>query len=365
MRMTKSESIIPVYDLGDIYADKSILIDSLAASGTSPTVDAFEKTFGELLSNLPHAVATSSGSSAIVVALWALGIKRGDKVAIPDYTILSVATACLLIGAIPVVIPIEKTTLGMDGEALEACVKQHNVKAVILCHLFGVKNQNSSHVYECAHHNKIHVIDDCSQALIDENFVPIQSGESSVVVSSLYFNKLVTSGEGGVVLTSSQKIAEKAKSFSNLGFGSGEKRFSHENSGFNFRISGLAAQLGSFSLSIIDQVIEKKIEIKNKYNEYLCNRTLPALNEGEVLLWMYPFIINTEDEKRVFLKLTNEKIQVRSFYTPISRQAVLAEDIISLVPPKFDYGYVAHSFYIPSGLGLDSDKISFISNILK
>lgn len=357
--------LIPVYDLGDLYSSQDVHIDAESASGTAPSVTKFEQAFVRTFDGISYAVATSSGSSAIVAALWAHGVRRGDYVAVPDYTILSVATSCSLLGAVPVSIQIEHQTLGMDFDTLEECLKKLPIKAVVLCHLFGMKNRDSDKIYNLCHRQSISIIDDCSQSMIDETGRLISSGDKSSKVASLYFNKMITAGEGGVIYGCSPEVSSLAKSFVNLGFGSEAERFNHLHAGFNFRMSGLAAQLACYSLSILDRIVDQKKRIKALYLSHLCDVTIPAFANSPALLWMFPVVLYSTEEKRELVARAYNQFQTRDFYTPLSLQPSLRGELISFVPDTDKHQFLLSSVYIPSGLGLSGEEISRISKCVK
>lgn len=241
-------------------------IDTGWISSEGPFVKKFEEMFSNYL-DCSYGIAICNGTAAIEVALHALGVTKGDEVILPSFTIISCANAILNLGAKPVLVDIEPKTWTMDPSQIEAKITS-KTKVIMVVHIYG-HPVNMDPVLEIAKNKNIKILEDAAEVHGAEYYSK-KSGAwkkcgsmGDAAATSFYANKIITTGEGGMVVTNNPEVSERAKNYRNLYFGSSE-RFCHDNFGYNFRMTNLQAAVGVAQL----EQIEKFISIKRKFGEY-------------------------------------------------------------------------------------------------
>ena len=275
--------MIPVYT-NDRFAIDSKKLDTQFISGTGPYHKKLEKQF-QAKFNIKHVALASSGSAAIQALLHGLGITSGDKVIVPNFTIFTVAVACRNLGAIPVAVPVTLHDLGYCVDSLSKALEITKPRAVICCHLFGLVQKTIMDVRSLCQANNVPILDDCSQTLLDEN-CKFLFDDSEHIAASMYFNKLISAGEGGAIFSKSEEVQQRASAYIDLGKLPPNRRFSHELPCFNFRMHGIGAQIAIQSLRDNRKIIETKRTIKANYSENLFDFTIKEFGESNALLWM-------------------------------------------------------------------------------
>ncbi len=221
-------------------------------SGVSPYVEQFEQAFAEYI-DVKYAVAVNSGSTALDLALASLGIGRGDEVIVPAFTMVASANAVRHVGAKPVFVDCERDTWNIDYTKLDQAVTKRT-KAVMPVHIYGHPCQQDA-VVRISEIYGLKVIEDAAEALGAE-FLGYKVGKiSDLGCFSLYANKICTTGEGGVITTTSRERAERLRWMRSNCFGKGGKHFYHEAAGYGFRMGGLQAALGLGQIRRADKYV--------------------------------------------------------------------------------------------------------------
>jgi perosamine synthetase len=216
----------------------------------------FEERFADYI-GVRHAIAVSSGTAALEVALYAVGVGEGDEVVLPSFTIISCAIAVLRVGATPVLVDVDPDTWCIDVTQVERAITERT-KAVMPVDMMG---HPAPRMYDMIDWGRpMNIVEDACQAhgAIGDYMGSKCGTMGNAAAFSFYPNKLITTGEGGCVTTDDDDIAERARSYRNLCFGEGADRFLHTDIGYNFRMSGLQAALGCAQLEAIDEVLECK-----------------------------------------------------------------------------------------------------------
>ncbi len=230
-----------------------VLESGMLASGS--WVTEFEEKFSNYVGT-DFAVATSSGTTALHVALLAVGIKEGDIVLTTPFTFIASANSILFCGAKPVFVDIEPKTFNLDPAKLEASLEQYpKAKAVMVVHLYGLACDMPA-ICEIARKHNLLVIEDCAQAhgaAINRRKV---GTFGDVAAFSFYPTKNMTTGEGGIVVTNQKEVAERCKKLINHGRSG---RFTHDSLGYNYRMTNIAAAIGLAQLERLDKFNEKRI----------------------------------------------------------------------------------------------------------
>ena len=297
-RMTRSasreKSMIPVNEPVLGQEEKELLCECINSgwiSSEGPFVKQFENSMASRLGR-KYGVAVCNGSAALDAAVAALELEPGDEVILPALTIISCAAAVLRAGAVPVLVDCDCHTWNMDVDQIEARITART-KAIMAVHLYGLP-VDMDPVLKLADKHGLKIIEDAAEAIgQDYRGRPCGSfGDLSIL--SFYPNKHVTTGEGGMVLTDDGALADRCRALRNLCF-QPQKRFVHEELGWNFRMSNLQAALGIAQLGRLDQSVRKKRQMGRRYcakprqtstcfSCRMSKRTMPRISTGYSVL---------------------------------------------------------------------------------
>lgn len=313
-----------------------------------------------------HGVAVSSGTAALEIAVAALGLGPGDEVILPTFTIISCAAAILRAGATPIFVDSDARTWNMDVDQIQPLLNRRT-RAIMAVHTYGLPVEMDP-VLTLARDHGLHVIEDAAEAHgLQYRGKPCGSfGDISTF--SFYANKLVTTGEGGMVLTDDPAIAERCRSLRNLCFGSG-RRFVHEELGWNYRMSNLQAAVGVAQLEQLDRFIQIKRAMGQRYSDRLGSLAAitpqPAHTEhAENVYWVYGIALEDDvplDAAEAMRRLAQRGIGTRPFFWPMHEQPVLKK--LGLADGKarpVSERLARRGFYLPSGLGLNQAEIDMV-----
>ena len=344
-------------------------IDTKWISSEGPFVKEFEEKFAKLLRR-KYAIAVTSGSAAIETAITALSIKKGDEVILPTFTIISCVATLVRLGARPVFVDADPLTWNMNVDQIEDKITSRT-KAIMAVHIYGLP-VDLDPVLEIANNFGLKIIEDAAEAH-GLNYKGRSCGSfGDISTFSFYPNKLITTGEGGMIVTDDDMLAEKCRSLRNLCF-QDNRRFVHEKLGWNFRMTNIQAALGLAQLERLDEFIEKKRHMGRKYTTLLSgikNIQLPLERTAyaENIFWIYGIVLNDEvpfDAKETIKRLTEQNIGCRPFFWPMHEQPVFKKMGLfknSSFPEA--ERFARRGFYIPSGLALTDSDIERVSEIL-
>lgn len=230
-----------------------------------PKVKEFQEKIAKLC-QVKHAIAVSNGTVALYLGLKILGIGEGDEVIVPDFTFIASANSVVLAGAKPVFIDIDAETFNLDPSKVEKVLTK-NTKAILPVHIYG-QAADMPKICEVAERHNLYVIEDAAQGIgVTFERKPV-GGFGDVGCLSFYADKTITTGEGGMVLTNNDKLAEKCTILINQGR---LKRgwYFHEYIGYNFRLTDLQAAIGLAQLKKLPAIIRKKKRNEKLYRKYL------------------------------------------------------------------------------------------------
>lgn len=311
-------------------------------------------------------VAVSSGTAALEVAVAALGLGPGDEVILPTFTIISCATAVLRAGATPIFVDSDAITWNMDVDRIEPLLNRRT-RAIMAVHTYGLP-VDMEPVLTLAGNHGLHVIEDAAEALGARCRDRPCGSFGDVSTFSFYANKLVTSGEGGMVLTDDPAVAERCRSLRNLCFGQG-RRFVHEALGWNYRMSNLQAAVGVAQLAQFDRFARIKRAMGQRYSDRLggCAAIArqPARTEhAEHGYWVYGITLEDHvplDAAEAMRRLAERGIGTRPFFWPMHEQPVLRRlGLADATPRPVAERLARRGFYLPSGLGLGEAEIDTV-----
>jgi len=238
----------------------NVLNSGMLASG--PKTEEFEKRFAEYV-GVKYAMATTSGTTALHLGLLALGVTKGDEVVLPDFSFIATANAVLFCNATPVFCDVDSRTFNLDPQKLERCIT-NKTKAIMPVHLYG-QAADMKPIQEIAEKHNIHVIGDACQAHGASYNGHMVGSFDDVECFSFYPTKNMTTGEGGMVTTNNQELADLIISLRNHGREKTKWGYEHGRLGFNYRITDIGAAIGLEQL----KKLPKNIQIRQKNAEYL------------------------------------------------------------------------------------------------
>jgi perosamine synthetase len=354
--------LIPVYkpEIGKEEEEEVLkVIRSGWISSASPAVREFEEKFSAYIGR-KYGVATSNGTTALHLAVTALGIKEGDEVIVPDLTFISPVNVVLYNRAIPVIVDVEEENWGLDPEKVRKAIT-NKTKAIIVVHLYG-NPAKVSELKEIAEEKGIYLIEDCAEAHGAEYEGKKVGNFGDIACFSFYANKVITTGEGGMCLTDDEGLYEKMQILRDHGM-TKEKRYWHEVVGYNYRMTGLQAALGLAQLKKIDKFIERKREIARLYQELLegvvtVQRDPP---NGKSIFWLFSILTEKRDELAEYL--AKNGVETRKFFYPVHEMPPYVEFTKSSYPISKKLSRIGMN--LPSYPSLGADDIKYISGKIK
>ena len=338
-------------------------------SSSGQYLEKFEKKWAEYC-GVKHGVSLSNGTTALQVACGCINLNEGDEVIIPSFTIISCALAVIYNHAKPVLVDSDPETFTLDINQIEKKINS-KTKAIMVVHIYG-HPCDMDPVLKLAEKYNLTIIEDAAEAHGAEYKGRKCGSLGDISCFSFYANKIITTGEGGMVLTNNAEYAEKARSLRNLCFQK-ERRFFHEELGNNFRLTNLQAAIGLAQLERIDQLIEKKRWIGRTYNEKLKNAagisTPVEKSWAKNVYWMYGILIDDFvkiDAARMAEELYKAGIETRPFFLGMHEQPVFHKmGLFTGEKYPVSEKLARKGIYLPSGLSLKEEEISFISGSLK
>jgi perosamine synthetase len=343
-------------------------IDTGWISSEGPFVQRLEEGMAESVGRR-YGIAVCNGSAALDVAVTALGLGPGDEVILPTFTIISCAAAVVRVGATPVVVDSDPLTWNMDVEQVAAKITSHT-RAIMVVHIYGLP-VDMDPILALAEKHGLNIIEDAAE-MHGQTYRGRPCGSfGEISIFSFYPNKLVTTGEGGMVLTDDPWLAERCRSLRNLCFQ--KKRFVHEELGWNFRMSNVQAAIGVAQLERLSDFVERKRHIGMRYSDLLRDTRglqLPLVDTdyAKNIYWVYGVVLNDEvafDAEVAMKHLASKGIGTRPFFWPMHEQPVFQR--LGLF--KGNHYPVAErlarrGFYIPTGLTLTDSHLEYVSNTL-
>jgi len=335
-------------------------IDTGWISSEGPFVKRFEQEFAKRMGR-KHGIAVSNGTAALDAAVDALDIGPGDEVILPAFTIISCINQIVRCGAKPVLVDSDPVTWNMDVNQIESRITPRT-KAIMVVHIFGLP-VDMDPVLELADRYGLKLIEDAAE-MIGQTCRGRPCGSfGDLSTFSFYPNKHVTTGEGGMILTDDDKLAEACRSLRNLCFQS-HKRFVHERMGWNLRMSNMQAALGLAQLERLDEFVKRKRAMAARYFELLKNVSgvqLP-LTETEYavnIYWVFGVVLNEDvpfDAEEAMRRLAKMGVGTRPFFWPMHEQPVFQRmGLFANERHPAAERMARRGFYLPSGIGL-SDK---------
>ena len=327
-----NNKIIPVFDGEYVSNEEKYLVDAVRSgiiSSQGKYVNKFEEGFSKYL-NCDYGITVANGTVALETAYFSIGIQKGDEIIMPSFTIISCAIGAIRLGAIPVFVDVDSETWCIDVNKIESKITS-KTKAILAVHMYGHPCDMDPILLLAKKYNLI-VIEDASQVHGGE-YKGLKCGSiGDISTFSFYANKIISTGEGGMVVTSNEKYANRSRDFRNLCF-LPNKRFYHLDLGNNYRMGNLQAAVGLAQLEILEKSVETKIKNGLIYRNLLSKinhvQTQTELKYAKMVYWMYCIVLSDElnfnavDVSAVLKERYN--IITRPFFIGLHEQPVLKQ----------------------------------------
>lgn len=344
-------------------------IDTGWISSEGPFIKQFEELFSARVGR-KHGIAVCNGSAALDAAAAALDLGAGDEVIMPTFTIISCPASVSRLGAVPVVVDCDPATWNMDVGRIEERITERT-RAIMAVHIYGLP-VDMDPLLEIAARHGLDVIEDAAE-MIGQSYKGRPCGSlGRISTFSFYPNKHVTTGEGGMIVTDDDALAERCRSLRNLAMK--PRRFIHEEIGWNFRMTNLQAAVGLAQLERLDEFVARKRRMFERYSELLAD--VPALqlpvaktDYASNINWVFGVVIRDDvafDGDEASRRLAQKGIGTRPFFWPIHEQPVYRN------MGMFEGETYPHAerigrrgFYLPSGLALTDDQMDEVVAAVK
>ena len=365
--------MIPVNDLCLTERDLEYVSESIRTGWVSSAgnfLNEFEERWAAYCDRR-YGIAVSNGTAALQLAGACLGLEAGDEVIIPTFTIISCPLAVIYNGGVPVLVDSCPRTWCMDVTHVEEKITQRT-RAIMPVAIYG-HPVDMDPLMELAHQYGLAIIEDAAEAhgaeYLSKRYAGWRRCGSFGTLScfSFYANKLITTGEGGMVLTDDSRLAEKAYSMRNLCF-QREHRFHHEELGFNFRLTNLQAALGLAQLERINAIVAHKRWIGQEYTRRLKDiegLELPVEEPwARSVYWMYGIVLSEQRdiEASQFAEMLRERgVETRPFFLGMHQQPVFHKRGLYIN----EHYPVAErlsrkGLYLPSGVALQEEQLAHV-----
>jgi perosamine synthetase len=339
-------------------------VDSGWISSLGEYVGRFERDFA-LFCEARHAVATSNGTTALHLCLATLGIGPGDEVLVPDLTFVSTANVVRYTGATPVLVDVDPRTWGIDVDDARRKLTSHT-RAIIPVHLYGHPVELDPLLALAAGHG-LHIVEDAAEAHGARYKGRRVGAIGRIGAFSFYGNKIITTGEGGMVVTNDQALAERAAFLRDHAMDS-RRRYYHPEIGFNYRMTNIQAAIGCAQIEQADAILARRKAIAAAYEVGLAG--IPGLTRppgepwAENVYWMYSLLVEPEfgiGREEVRAGLRARGVDSRPFFVPLHELPPYRVD----APFPVATAVAARGINLPSGTGLRPDEIAVVCNALR
>lgn len=342
-------------------------IDTGWISSEGPFVKQFEEKMSAVAGR-KYGIAVSNGTAALEVAMQAIGIGKGDEVIMPTFTIISCAMSVTKLGAVPVLVDSDSNTWNMKVEEIEQKITP-KTKAILVVHLYGLPVE-MEHVLEIAQKYNLKIVEDAAE-MHGQTYKGMPCGSfGDISTFSFYPNKHITTGEGGMVVTDSEDLAERCRMLRNLCFRK-DIRYVHDELSDNYRFTNLQAAVGLAQLEKLSDFIEKKREIGRFYTKALSNiegLKLPVTKTeyADNIYWVYGIVLDKNSSlsnQDIIKLLAAEGIGARTFFWCMHEQPVYQKQKMFEGQKYENAEYLARKgFYIPSGLALTREQMEIVAD---
>ncbi|NQV18417.1 MAG: DegT/DnrJ/EryC1/StrS family aminotransferase [Armatimonadetes bacterium] len=335
-------------------------------------VNMFEDEFAKFC-GVKYSTTVSNGTNAIHLGLKALNVSPGDEVIMPDFTMICSALPICYLGAKPIFVDAEPETWNIDPVKIEEKITK-KTKAIMVVHIYGHPCDMKT-IWEIAKKHELKIIEDAAETHGAEYYGKKCGDLGDIAAFSFFANKVVTTGEGGMVVTNSKDLIDRAKYYKDLCFPlSGERTYFHQDIGFQYRLSNLQAAIGVAQMEKIDDYIEMRINNNALYKKYLNDvggiSFQPEKKGCKNIYWMNAAVVDPikygVSRDILMEKLLERGIQTRKFFVPMHKQPALKKygcDCNGSFPVS---SWLSdNGLYLPSGSGLKASEIEYICEVIR
>lgn len=337
-------------------------IDTGWISSEGPFVKEFEQKMSQTVGR-KYGIAVTNGTTALEIAIRALGISKGDEVIMPTFTIISCVMAVTKVGAIPVLIDSDIETWNMKVSEIEQKITS-KTKAIMLVHLYGLPAEVDK-VLQLANKYHLKIIEDAAE-MHGQTYQGKPCGSfGDISIFSFYPNKHITTGEGGMIVTDNEELSERCCYLRNLCF-KNDIRYVHNEISGNYRFTNLQAAIGLAQLERLDEFVKRKRKMGKYYTEALKDvrgLRLPVekTDDADNIYWVYGIVLDESismTNREIVQKLSEEGIGSRTFFWCMHEQPVYINEGYFKKERYKNAEYLARKgFYIPSGLALSERQM--------
>jgi perosamine synthetase len=345
-----------------LYVSECVLTGWVSSAG--PFVTRFEELFAKF-TRTSHAIAVANGTAALHLALLGLGIGQGDEVIVPTLTFVATANAVSYTGARPVFVDSEPSTWTIDTKLIEEAITART-KAIVVVHLYGHPAHLDA-IFDVAARHGLPVVEDAAEAHgALYNGSPV-GGLGAVGVFSFYGNKIVTTGEGGMLVTNDDELAEKVRLLRAHGMSS-ERRYWHPVLGYNYRLTNIQAALGVAQMERIDELVAAKRRVARLYAEGLGGvpgiELPPEAVWASSVYWLYSVLVDEDafgmSRDELIDRLAAEGLETRPVFTPLHLQPLYTTGAHLPVAEHL----AATGLSLPSAAGLSEEQVRRVTELV-
>jgi len=375
--------MIPVNEPMLVAEDMQNVVDCVRSgwiSSHGEYIEQFESEWAAAC-GVKYGVAVSNGTTALQIGMDCLDLQPGDEVIVPTFTIISCVLAIVRSGAHPVLVDSAPRTWCIDVEQIEACITART-RAIMPVHIYG-HPVNMDRITELAGKYDLRVFEDAAEVHGADYLSGRDSANSTwrrcggigdLAAFSFYANKLITTGEGGMVVTNDNVLAERLRSLRNLCF-QPSRRFYHTQLGYNFRLTNLQAAVGIGQVRRLASIVNRKREIAHRYTQRLRKLEWLELPKEESwarsVFWVYGVVIRDDvplDADGLAARLASAGIETRPFFLGMHEQPVFhRRGLFGDSSGQFPVAerLARRGLYVPAGLGVTDIQIDAVCGALE
>lgn len=363
MKIPVAEPSIGEEEMANVKA----AVESGWVSSLGEYIPQFEDAFATYC-GVKYGVATSSGTTALHLALVALRIGKGDEVIIPSLTFIATANTVTFTGATPVCVDSHPKYWCINPEGIESKITRRT-RAIIPVHLYG-HPCDMKPIMEVAQAHHLYVIEDAAEAHGAEYCGERVGSFGHIACFSFFGNKLITTGEGGMCLTNDDELAGKMRILRDHGTTPG-KPYWHDVIGFNYRMTNLQAALGVAQLGKIDKFLKKKRQVAGWYKDSLKKLSSqrmvqlpPEMPWARSIYWMYSVLINDNfdiSRDELIERLKEREIETRPFFYPVHFMPMYRTKDMFPIAEELSRNGIC----LPSSVNLTAEQVKYIVETIK
>jgi len=349
------------------YVEEAVRSGWISSAGRF--ISEFERRWAEYC-GVAHGVAVCNGTAALELAVEALQLPPGSEIILPSFTIISCVTAVLRAGCRPVLADCEADTWCLDMAEVARKIGERT-RAVMPVHIYGHMAEMDS-LMDLARRHGLAVIEDAAEAHGAEYRDRRAGGIGTMGCFSFYANKIVTTGEGGMIVTDDPNLAEQTRSLRNLCFRP-DRRFWHSELGHNFRMTNLQAAIGLAQVERIEEHLVRKRRMAALYREGLrdvaCLHLPVERPKVKNVYWMFAVVLDESvpfDAAVLAVRLREQGVDTRPFFVGMHEQPVFRErGLFTGERYPVTERISRRGLYLPSGLGLQESEIHAVCAALR